>query len=253
MNPSRALSTIRIVFIILVLTIASSGTLAYFLFIQPEVHSSISSCIGDCYVLSFKQISLCAADTALGGDYFAPWSVTLMNASNNENITKVQPPGSPPSTRDTNLSGSPQNKQYALINFTLPNGNYRYAVNPVGFVVNRISPSPNTGAVTIAGHNAEVNVTFIPMSCGFLKSSNVTCAIQRVSVFSEMVISTSDGSTYTYGSTTVETYNVTTFTTNTSVTEQAGYESTTTLSASSTETITGAITAWTVQTCSWLP
>ena len=255
LNRSRALSKVRLVFLILVvIIIVSAGTFAaYTSFIQSKTSSlATTTCAENCYVLSFNQTSICAADTALGGDYFAPWSVTLTSDTNNENITKVQPPGSPPPAFDVVVSGSSQNKQFSSINFTVPSGNYSYTINPRDFVVNRTSPSPNFGTITINGHNAVVNVSFIPGSCGYLISSNVTCAIQRVSVYSVIVITTRDNSTYSFGSTTEETYNITTFATSTSLTEPYPYATTTTLSNPSTETITGAITSWTAKSCTWL-
>lgn len=248
---SRALSTIRIISVAFIGIIILTGILFYFSLNPLEGRRPTSLFIEGGYKLIFNQTSICPANTALGGDYFAPWSVTLTNQNDTEKMTIVQPPGSPVTTRDAFLSGSPQNKQYASISFMLPNGTYGYTINPVGFDVNRTSPAPNTGAVTINGHDAVVNVSFIPASCGFVISSKATCLIQRVSVFSVMMVSTSESSTHTYGTTTAETFNVTTVTTNTSLTEQAGYRETTTFSASSTETITGAITVWYVQACTW--
>jgi hypothetical protein len=106
--------------------------------------------------------------------------------------------------------------------------------------------------VTVSVPSFNITIAYSPIfhtSCN--RSYTVRCQVQNVAVYSVLVVSTSDSSTYTSGSMKTQTTNISEFTTETVVSESSGYEWTTTYSAASSQTISGEITEWTQQGCTY--
>ena len=254
--------TLRLAVVTVVIVLVAGGT-ALFAFYNVKStttrNSNLSKSYGSSqtvtpstsspvYLLTFDQTPICTSRTSGGfGDYYDPWGVRLTSLDNDETLTKVQPPGAPqpPAAGGYTISGGRGNIQYSVINFTVPNGNYNYTFSPFGFEDNE---SSGTGEVTVNGQDVIVYVQYHPSSCGALVNWNVSCTIQRVSIFNAVVVTSTDDSRYAYSTITEQMYNVTTFTTSTDLTQPAGSESTVTYY----EATTGTVSAQTVESCFWL-
>jgi hypothetical protein len=82
-------------------------------------------------------------------------------------------------------------------------------------------------------------------------TNNLECSVNRVSVFTQIVISNMTTTTETFGTSTTITYaNSTIYATATNITESIGYATTVTV-INSTSTFTGALAVWNVVVCTF--
>jgi hypothetical protein len=159
-----------IVVAIIVVVIVALSSLGGYLVVNYKPTSSSSSSQTR-YELTFDQISPCGPSSSLKA-IFVPWYVTLSSGVNS--ASKVQPTNSSVQAANSanGLGGSPNNTEYAMITFYVPDGQYNYTIGPPNyFSVNRTS---STGSVSINGGNATVDLNPRLASCGSTVTTTTT-------------------------------------------------------------------------------